>query len=45
MIKGNVVSLEWVNRSSKTWERSMMAYKFNIQYDKKETLSRTLVTT
>ena len=34
MIKGNVVSLHWVNRSSKTWERPVMPYKFHVQYDK-----------
>ena len=34
MMKGNVVNLDWVNRSSKTWERPMMPYKFHIQYDK-----------
>ena len=33
MIKGNVISLNWLNRSSKTWETPMMPYKFHIQYD------------
>ena len=34
MKRGNVVNVQRVNSTTKTWERPKMPYKFHIQYDK-----------
>ena len=34
MKRGNIADLQWVNSTTKTWERPIMPYKFHIQYDK-----------
>ena len=34
MKRENVFDLQWVNSTFKTWKRSIMPYKFHIQYDK-----------
>ena len=34
MKRGNVVKVQRVNSTTKTWERPKMPYKFHVQYDK-----------